>query len=330
MSKSKILVTGGLGYIGSQTVLSLLDSGFEVVILDKNQPKEYQNFAYIVDFERVDLLNIGDLERVFKKYKIEVVIHFAAFIEVGESQLKPEKYYKNNVVGTLNLLTIMHRYKVNKIVFSSTAAVYGFSGVELIDENQPRNPISVYGRTKSISEDIINDFCKIHGFSAFSLRYFNACGADPQTRTGEDHNPETHLIPCILNAIANNVTFKIFGNNYNTPDGTCIRDYIHTTDLASAHILATKYLMDLTTSGFYEVVNLGTGQGFSVSQIVQSVEQVTGCKVLVEFVDRRPGDSDRLVASNQKAKKILNWEPQSNLYQIIKTAWEWYQKIKLK
>ncbi len=330
MSKSKILVTGGLGYIGSQTVLSLLDNGFEVVVLDKDEPKEYQNFVDMVDFERVDLLNILDLEKVFKKYKIEVVIHFAAFIEVGESQLKPEKYYNNNVVGTLNLLTVMHRYKVNKIVFSSTAAVYGLPKVDLIDENQPKNPISVYGRTKSMSEEIITDFCKIHGFSAFFLRYFNACGADPQTRAGEDHNPETHLIPCIFNAITNNTTFRIFGNDYNTPDGTCIRDYVHTTDLALAHVLNTKYLIGLTANGFCEAVNLGTGQGFSVSQIVQSVEQITGYKVLVEFTNRRPGDPDRLVASNQKAKKTLNWEPQSNLHQIIETAWKWHQKIRLK
>ena len=325
-----ILVTGGLGYIGSQVVLDLIAEKYNVILLDKNQPKSYQTFVQQTTFIQLDLLDYIGLQKIFDCYPIDLVIHFAALTSVAESQTYPSEYYRTNVVGTLNLLTSMLTKQVKKIVFSSTAAVYGTPQVAIINETEPKKPINVYGRTKSLAEEIIREFVQGHSFQAIFLRYFNAAGADWQNRTGEDHDPETHLIPLVLQALDQGTNISIFGNDYPTPDGTCIRDYIHTTDLSSAHIAAAKHLLDLDASQAYcEAINLGTGQGYSVKKVIDLAEQITGLSTHIQVLPRRIGDPARLVASNQKAKDILRWQPKSNLEQILETAWSWYQKLKL-
>lgn len=326
--KPKILVTGGCGYIGSQTVLSLIDEGFEVVVLDSLEKSNSKSIPSEAVLEKTYLLSLSGLRKVFDKHRFAAVIHFAAYIEVGESQKKPIEYYENNLIGTFNLLRVMNENRVKKIVFSSTAAVYGLPETVPIDETFPKQPINVYGRTKAMMEDIMTDFCTSYGFSAIYLRYFNACGADPLGRTGENHNPETHLIPSILyTLLGKREKFTVFGTDYNTPDGTCIRDYIHTTDLANAHVLAVKRLLrPEAESGKWETINLGTGQGYSVKEIIEKIEVITGHKVPLEYGQRRPGDPDRLVAGNQKAQKLLGWQPKSDLTQIIQTAWQWHSE----
>ncbi len=324
----KILVTGGAGYIGSQTVLALLDYGFEVVVFDSLEKSHAVVLPLEVELVQGNLLSLADLRSIFTKHVFSAVIHFAAYIEVGESQKDPSKYYQNNVAGTLNLLQVMSEAGLKKIVFSSTAAVYGFPKSVPIDELEPKQPINVYGRSKAINEDIITDFCQAYDFSAIFLRYFNACGADPLGRTGENHNPETHLIPSILyTLLGKRYKFTIFGTDYDTPDGTCIRDYVHTTDLATAHVLAGQKLLDGTIKpGQAEAINLGTSQGYSIMQIVEEIEKITSRKVPLEYGERRSGDPDKLVAGNQKAKRFLGWQPQSDLTNIIQTAWQWHSR----
>jgi len=326
---STILVTGGLGYIGSQVVLDLIAEKYQVVLLDKNQPKHYQTFVKHTTFVQIDLLNRQAVQTVFKQYPIELVIHFAALTSVADSQRNPLQYYETNVIGTFNLLAGMTQQQVKKIVFSSTAAVYGSPEVDLIEETLPKQPINVYGRTKSVTEDMIQEWARAYNSQAICLRYFNAAGADWQNRTGEDHNPETHLIPLVLRALDQGTVISIFGNDYPTPDGTCIRDYIHTTDLSVAHIAAAKYLLSLDSDKpYWEAINLGTSTGHSVQEIIHLAEQITGLSAKTQVLPRRLGDPAKLVASNQKARKLLNWQPKSNLQQILITAWSWYQKLK--
>ncbi|MFP4134727.1 MAG: UDP-glucose 4-epimerase GalE [Halothece sp.] len=322
-----ILVTGGAGYIGSHAVLSLKDKGYNVIILD--------NLVYghrdIVE-QKLDVeLIIGDtcdgslLDQLFQTREITAVMHFAAYAYVGESVENPAKYYHNNVVGTLTLLEAMQRAGINKFVFSSTCATYGVPETIPIPETHPQNPINPYGTSKLMVERILKDFDQAYNFKSVIFRYFNAAGADPKGRAGEDHNPETHLIPLILlTALGKRQAIKIFGSDYPTRDGTCIRDYIHVSDLAQAHVLGLEYLLQ---GGDSEVFNLGNGNGFTVQEMIAMAKVVTGKDFAVEEAQRRPGDPPTLIGSSDKAHRMLGWTPQyADLKQIISHAWQWHQK----
>ncbi len=322
-----VLVTGGAGYIGSHSALALQKAGYEVIILD-NLVYGHQD---LVETVLKTKLIVGDtcdsnlLKQVFSSYEIEAVMHFAAYAYVGESVTKPAKYYRNNVVGTLTLLEAMLEAGINKFVFSSTCATYGVPETVPIKEEQSQNPINPYGVTKLMVEQILQDFSHAYDFRSVCLRYFNAAGADPEGMLGEDHNPETHLIPLVLQAASGHRdSISIFGTDYNTPDGTCIRDYIHVSDLAQAHILALKYLLD---DGKTDVFNLGNGNGFSVKQVIEIARKITGQEIKALECDRRPGDTPILVGSGEKAQQILGWQPQYyTLEDIIAHAWQWHQK----
>jgi UDP-glucose 4-epimerase len=323
---SKILVTGGAGYIGSQTNLHLLEQGFDTIVLDNLVYGHKEVVPVSSEFIHADLMDMMSLEKVFSAYDISCVIHFAAYAYVGESVVNPEKYYYNNVVGTLNLLQCMKKYEVKNIVFSSTCATYGMPKKVPITELEIQSPINPYGRSKLMVEQILEDYSRAYSLNTVYLRYFNAAGSDTQNRTGEWHEPETHLIPLILDVAAGKKdSITIFGNDYDTPDGTCIRDYIHTEDLAEAHILAVKKLLE--KDGICQAVNLGTGHGYSVLEIVKAAEQVTGKHIPYTVQERRPGDPAILIADNTKAKDYLGWQPQrSSIEHILSTAWKWYCK----
>lgn len=315
-----ILVFGGAGYIGSHTVKHLLDNGYQVVVADNLIYGHREAVDKRAVFEHADLLDKFSLQQLFKKHKIDAVIHFAAFAYVGESVADPEKYYFNNVVGTVNLLNVMMENNVKDIVFSSTCATYGEPEYTPIDELHPQNPINPYGRTKLMIEQIFADYERAYGLRHIALRYFNAAGCAANGSIGESHTPETHLIPLVLKAITGErKSISVFGTDYDTPDGTCIRDYIHVEDLALAHRLALEKLP--VYSG---CINLGTGIGTSVKEIILAAEEVSGKKCPVEYADRRAGDPARLFADNRKAKEILGWEPAyKNIKDIIQTAWNW-------
>lgn len=318
-----ILVTGGAGYIGSHTVAELLDASEEVVVLD-NLQKGHKGAVLGGRFYQGDLRDDEFLSKVFKENDIEAVIHFAADSLVGESVSDPLKYYNNNVVSTLKLLTKMKEFSVKKIVFSSTAATYGEPENTPILESDRTLPTNPYGETKLAVEKALKWADNAYGIKYVSLRYFNAAGAHISGKIGEDHNPESHLIPIILQvALGKREAISIFGDDYNTPDGTCIRDYIHVTDLAQAHILALKKLRDGGESSIY---NLGNGKGFSVKEVVELAREVTGIDIKAVVAERRPGDPAVLVASSEKIQKELNWQPRYNdLRTIIDTAWQWHK-----
>lgn len=322
-----ILVTGGAGYIGSHSVLALQKAGYNVIILD-NLVHGHQD---LVETVLKTKLIVGDtrdshlLQQIFAEYKIDAVIHFAAYAYVGESITHPLKYYQNNVSGTLTLLEAMLKADINKFVFSSTCATYGVPKTIPITEEQPQNPINPYGVSKLIVEQILQDFDRAYDFRSVSLRYFNAAGADPDGMLGEDRDPETHLIPLVLQtALGHRESISIFGTDYDTPDGSCIRDYIHVADLAQAHILALKYLLEC---GKTNVFNLGTTDGFSVKQVIETARKITGKAIKAVKCDRRLGDPPVLVGSSEKASRLLGWQPQySNLEEIISHAWQWHLK----
>ena len=315
----KILVVGGAGYIGSHTLRHLVHKGYGCVALD-NLSCGHKEAVDDVPLEMADLLDKSSLKNVFDKYDINAVIHFAAFSLVGESVSNPQKYYQNNVCGTLNLLDVMLEHNVKKIVFSSTCATYGNPQYLPMDEKHPQNPINPYGQTKLVIEKIFGDYASAYGLKYIALRYFNAAGASTDAKIGESHNPESHLIPLVLKAIkGERECVKIFGNDYDTPDGTCLRDYIHVDDLAEAHRLALEKLD--TYQGF---INLGTGVPTSVLEIITAAERVTQKKCPAVVERRRPGDPARLYADNLKAQEILKWKPQyTNIEDIIRTAWNW-------
>jgi len=320
-----ILIVGGAGYIGSHLNKEISKQGYETVVFD-NLSYGHEKFVKWGNFELGDLSNINDIRSIFRKYPIDAVMHFAAFTYVGESVKDPQKYYLNNVKNTLNLLQVMLEEKVKQFVFSSTCATYG-NPVEIpITENHPQNPINPYGRGKLIVEQVLKDYSQAYGLKYASLRYFNAAGADPEGEIGELHDPETHLIPLILDVAAGKRDdIKIFGTDYNTPDGTCIRDYIHVTDLADAHILALKYLQD---GGKSDVFNLGNGNGFSVKEVIETARKITDKNIMAVEDERRPGDPPILVGSSDKAKKVLKWKPKyDDLDKIIETAWNWHKKL---
>lgn len=322
-----ILVTGGAGYIGSHSVLALQKAGYEVVILD-NLVYGHQDLVETVLGTKLIVGDTNDrslLQRVFAEYKIDAVMHFAAYAYVGESVTKPAKYYRNNVLGTFTLIEAMREAKINNFVFSSTCATYGIPDSVPIAEEQPQNPINPYGATKLMVERILQDFSSAYNFRSVCLRYFNAAGADPKGKLGEDHNPETHLIPLVLQtALGQRESISIFGTDYDTPDGSCVRDYIHVLDIAQAHILALEYLLK---DGKTDVFNLGNGNGFSVKEVIKTARKITGKEIKAEISDRRPGDPPALVGSGAKARQVLNWKPQyAQLEDIISHAWQWHQK----
>lgn len=313
-----ILVMGGAGYIGSHTVKHLVENGYNVIVAD-NLSMGHREAVKTDKFELADLMDKESLRVVFKKYPIDTVINFAGFIAVGESVENPAKYYQNNVVGTLNLLDIMLENNVKKIVFSSTAAVFGNPLYVPIDEKHITNPINPYGQTKLMIEKIFADYQRAYGLKYIAFRYFNASGCAVDGSIGESHNPETHLIPLVLKAIkGERANIKIFGDDYETPDGTCIRDYIHVEDLAEAHRLAVKNI-----DKFTGVLNLGTSNGTSVKEIIDIAENITGKKCPVIIEGRRAGDPAILSATSGKAKEILGWKPKLTMEDIIKTAWNW-------
>ncbi len=322
----KILVTGGAGYIGSHFVKYLIRKGEEVVVFD-NLSRGHKEAIYTgAKFENVDILNPSALKAALEKHEIDACVHFAAFAYVGESVEKPEIYYTNNVVGSLNLIKAVKDAGIKKFVFSSTCSVYG-NDVEIpISESQPTNPINPYAQTKLVIEKILADFENAYGLKYAALRYFNAAGADEEGELGESHDPEPHLIPLILQtALGKREKIFVFGEDYPTPDGSCIRDYIHVQDLASAHYRALEYLNEKENS---LIVNLGTGKGYSVKEVIDVAREITGQKIPAEVTGRRPGDPPALVADNKKAKEVLNWTPERNIYDIISSAWKWHQNPK--
>lgn len=320
-----ILVIGGAGYIGSHMVRMLAKQGYNPVVFD-NLSKGHREAVVNYPFELGDLGDKARLTEVFKKYGIEAVMHFAAFAEVGESVKEPSKYYHNNVAKVLDLLDALVENDIKYFVFSSTAATFGEPVRPKIDESHPQNPINPYGNTKLMVEKILADFDTAYGLKATALRYFNASGADDSGEIGESHNPETHLIPIVLQAATGKrASIKMFGTDYPTPDGTCVRDYVHVNDLARAHILALEKMFKDNVS---ERFNLGSGNGFSVAEIVKEAKRITGIDFTVEKAPRRDGDPAVLVADSAKAERILGWKPQYNLTRIIETAWKWEQHRK--
>jgi UDP-glucose 4-epimerase len=319
--KNKILITGGAGYIGSHTNLELANSGYETIVLD-NLINGHRDLALTGDFTLGDVGDAALLELLFSKYNIEAVMHFAAFAYVGESIKRPHAYYYNNVTNTITLLEAMRHAGVRKFIFSSTCATYGLPKHLPISEEHPQEPINPYGRSKLMIEKILEDYTRAYGFKSLFLRYFNAAGADPDGRVGERHNPETHLIPLAIEAaISQNRELKVFGQDYDTSDGTCIRDYIHVSDLAQAHRLGLEHLLDNGPGGMF---NLGNGSGFSVKQVLDCVSQVTCREVKWSGVERRPGDPPELVGSCSKISSELGWKPNyADLKDIIRTAYAW-------
>jgi len=319
----KILVTGGAGYIGSHTVHLLRRRGYEVTVVD-DLSRGHEHNVSSVDFHRINLLDTAALTDLMTSARFDAVIHFAAYIAVGESTQKPELYFTNNVSGSISLFSAMERAGVNRIVFSSTAAVYGTPERVPITEDFPFAPVSPYGESKVIVENILGWLDQYRGLRSIALRYFNACGAEPGSELGEQHDPETHLIPLLLRAVETGKPVTIFGDDYATPDGMCIRDYIHVSDLAEAHILAVESLMDGGESNRF---NVGTGTGRSVREVLQAVEAVTGEKVPYTIGPRRSGDPPELVADSNKLRKTLGWKPRYvELPDIVTTAWEFEQK----
>lgn len=324
-----VLVTGGAGYVGSHACKSLARAGHRPVTLD-SLIYGHEEAVKWGPFYKGDIRDTEFVRQILRDEKIEAAMHFAAFAYVGESVQSPAKYYDNNVVGSLSLFEALRMEEVKRVVFSSTCATYGIPEILPITETTPQNPINPYGTTKLMIEKVLADYGQAYGFKSIALRYFNAAGADPDGEIGEDHQPETHLIPLALEATYKKTKkLTIYGEDYPTSDGTCIRDYIHVSDLAAAH-LRSLHLLDAQDSNF-EAYNLGTGQGLSVKQIISVINEVVGKKVNLTIGTRRPGDPPELVASPEKARQQLGWEPiHSSAEEIIGTAAKWYEKRFLK
>ncbi|WP_303849711.1 UDP-glucose 4-epimerase GalE [Seleniivibrio woodruffii] len=319
---STILIVGGAGYIGSHAVKELNRQGHDTIVLD-SLVYGHRESVKSGKFVHGDMADTALLDRIFNENRIDAVMHFAAFAYVGESVTDPEKYYVNNVANTLNLLSAMRRHGCDKFIFSSTCATYGVPTEMPITEDHPQAPINPYGMTKLFVESILKDFSTAYGLKYMIFRYFNAAGADADGDIGEDHDPETHLIPLVLRAAKTGGSIKIFGTDYDTPDGTCVRDYIHVTDLAAAHILGLDRLMKGGENGIF---NLGTGTGYSVREVISCAEKVTGCKISAAEEGRRAGDPPVLVADPKKVFNELGWRPSFvTLEDIIHTAWNWHR-----
>lgn len=317
-----ILVCGGAGYIGTHVCKLMAKKGFDIIVYD-NLSHGYRDNVKWGKFILGDIGDAAQLDLVFTKYKIDAVMHFCAFIEVGESVVEPEKYYRNNLKGTITLLEAMRRNNVNKLIFSSTAAVYGMPEKIPIEEDDRKIQINPYGKTKWMIEQILEDYDTAYGFKSIRFRYFNAAGCDPDKETGEAHVPESHLIPLILDAaLGKRDSIKVFGTDYDTKDGTAVRDYVHVNDLADAHIKGVEHLLK---GGNTDYFNLGSGDGFSVREMIDMVKKVTGRDFKVVEVERRAGDPPFLIAKSDKAKSKLGWKIQNSLEDIIRTAWEWHK-----
>ncbi len=323
--KLNILVTGGAGYIGSHTVRRLQQEGQNTVTVFDNLSTGHRKAAGETNFILGDLTDQALLTEVLNKEKIDCVMHFAAKSLVGESLVRPRDYYINNVLGTLSLLNSMLACNIRKLVFSSTAAIYGEPSKIPVTEEEPKNPTSVYGRTKLVIENILHDYSRAYDFSFISLRYFNAAGADESGDLGEDHEPETHLIPLVMQHILGiRDRVQLYGIDYPTKDGTCIRDFVHVNDLADAHLLSLGVLAQQGKSNVY---NLGNGNGFSVKEVINSIQKITGKKVNVEIAPKRSGDPAALIASSEKIKNELGWFPRyTSLDDIVRTAWNWHKR----
>ncbi|MDH7482101.1 MAG: UDP-glucose 4-epimerase GalE [Armatimonadota bacterium] len=317
-----ILVTGGAGYIGSHTVKLLTERGYQTITFD-NMELGHPEAVVAGIIVKGDLADREKLDKTFREFPIDAVMHFAAYASVGDSVANPDKYFRNNIGNGLNLLDAMRKHGVKKFIFSSSAATYGEPKHIPIEEDHPQNPTNPYGESKLMFEKILKWYDVAYGIKSISLRYFNAAGADPDGKIGEDHNPEEHLIPIVLEvALGKRDKVRVFGTDWDTPDRTCIRDYIHVTDLADAHILALRALEEGAQTTAY---NLGNGNGHSVMQVIRTAEEVTGRKITWEPAPRRPGDPARLVASSDRIKKELGWKPKyPELSAIIETAWRWH------
>ncbi|MEY8348454.1 UDP-glucose 4-epimerase GalE [Bacillus cereus] len=320
-----ILVLGGAGYIGSHVVKNLLNEGLEVLVVDNLSTGHLEAVDKRAGFVQA---NIGDpdlLEKLFTNYPIQVVMHFAANCLVGESVFEPLKYYENNVGNTLVLLKAMIQHGIKKFIFSSTCATYGIPNATFIDETCRTSPVNPYGYSKLMVEQMIQDYSKAYGLSYISFRYFNVAGADDSGQIGEDHDPETHLIPNILlHLLGKSKSIGVFGQDFATSDGTCVRDYIHVLDVANAHLLALKNLKN--NEFITKIYNLGNNQGYSVRQVIQMCERITGKMAVVEFKDRRMGDPPCLVASSQKIQEELGWKAVYSLEDMIRSAWNWHKQ----
>lgn len=319
--QKKVLVVGGAGYIGSHTCLLLAERGYQPIVFD-NLSNGHEEFVRWGPFEHGDIRDRQRLDEVFAKHQPDAVLHFAALIEVGESVKQPVAFYDNNVIGSLTLLSSAIDAGIKAFVFSSTCATYGLPESVPIDESHRQAPINPYGRTKWVVEQALKDYSTYKGLKSVMLRYFNAAGADFEGRIGEWHTPETHAIPLAIEAaLGRREGFKVFGTDYDTRDGTCVRDYIHILDLADAHVRAVDYLLD---GGDTVELNLGTGTGTTVKELLAAISDVSGRPFPVEYADRRDGDSTTLVANSEKAREVLGWEPQYSLTDIIRSAWQWH------
>ncbi|WP_019241445.1 MULTISPECIES: UDP-glucose 4-epimerase GalE [Bacillus] len=319
-----ILVVGGAGYIGSHTVKKLVEK-MDVIVLDNLSTGNRWAVNERAIFYEGDMGNEEDLEYIFKTYHVDAVIHFAANSLVGESVVDPLKYYRNNVSSTITLLHTMLKNNVKNIIFSSTAAAYGIPDDEVLTEETMANPINSYGRSKHMIEQIMEDFSNAYGLRYVVFRYFNAAGADFSSKIGENHDPETHLIPIVLqHLLGERENIFVFGTDYDTTDGTCIRDYIHVNDLAQAHIMALEAVLSGKVQS--KIYNLGNGTGYSVNEIIRTCEEVTGRKANIVYTDRRVGDPARLIASSEKIYSDLGWRAEVNLFKIIESAWKWHQR----
>lgn len=324
-STETILIVGGAGYIGSHINKSLTQKGYRTIVVD-NLVAGHREFVKWGEFHLCDLSDMDALRAVFAGRGISAVMHFCAFTFVGESVENPQKYYQNNVANTLNLLRVLREFGVDKFIFSSTAAIFGNPVMVPISEDHPLEPINPYGRSKLMVERVLADYARAYGLRYAALRYFNAAGADPDCEVGEWHDPETHLIPLVLDAaLGKRESLAIFGTDYDTPDGTCVRDYIHVTDLAAAHIGALEHL---ARGGASDVFNLGNGTGFSVREIIDTARKVTGRDIPVQEKGRRAGDPAVLIADSAKAMSVLNWKPaHADIGEIVETAWRWHRKL---
>ncbi|WEA25351.1 UDP-glucose 4-epimerase GalE [Rhizobium binxianense] len=323
MAGETVLVVGGAGYIGSHTCLDLANKGYKPVVFD-NFSNGHREFVKWGPAEEGDIRDRARLDEVLAKHKPAAILHFAALIEVGESVKDPVSFYENNVIGTLTLLSAAQAAGVNTFVFSSTCATYGLPQSVPLDETHRQVPINPYGRTKYIVEQALADYDQYRSLRSVVLRYFNAAGADFEGRIGEWHQPETHAIPLAIDAaLGRRQGFKVFGSDYETRDGTCVRDYIHVLDLADAHVRAVEYLLK---GGDSVALNLGTGTGTTVKELLGAIEDVSNRPFPVEYIGRREGDSHTLVANNDKARDVLGWVPQYDLSEIIRSAWNWHAK----
>lgn len=322
MSVKSLFVTGGAGFIGSHTVKELVAEGYNVTVFDNLENGHKEFLSGEVDFIKGDLGDKELLNKIFKNKKFDAVIHFAAYARVDESIENPSKYFNNNVVNGLKLVDSMVENNIKFMIFSSSGAVYGFPDKELIDEETELKPINPYGLTKKMFEQILTTYDIAYGLKSVSLRYFNAAGANPDNKIGELRDDETHVIPLIFKGLSKR-GFQVLGDDYSTEDGSAIRDYVHVTDLANAHIKALEYL---SKGGESEKVNVGTGKGTSVFELIKKVEEVTGKKLDYSIAPRREGDPPKLIADNSKAKKILDWTPKYNIKDIIIHAWNWHNR----